>query len=84
MSSHSQFTIARKAVGSTGATCSPEPRSPPSEDEKDHVQERGGGTYWKASTTMISSFLCGMLLALGKPQLLRAFFPYVASGPSRL
>lgn len=65
MSSHSQYKIARKAVGSSGPTRSPEPQGYRSEDEKSHVPGRGGGLYWKAYTTMVSSLFCGMLLALG-------------------
>ncbi|KAE9368893.1 hypothetical protein N431DRAFT_382690 [Stipitochalara longipes BDJ] len=65
MSSHNQYTIARKAVGSNGPTHLPEPQSYRSEDVKSHVPGRGGGLYWKAYTTMVSSLFCGMLLALG-------------------
>jgi hypothetical protein len=84
MSSHSQYKIARKAVGSSGPTRSPEPQGYRSEDEKSYVPGRGGGLYWKAYTTMVSSLFCGMLLALGKSRLLRLLSPCVASAPSRL
>jgi hypothetical protein len=70
MSSHNQYTIVRKAVGASGPARSLEPRKHSSEDETGHVQGQAGGIYWKAYTTMTSSLLCGMLLAVGMSQLL--------------
>ncbi len=64
MSSKSQHTITRKAVGSGDLVRSPEPPMA-WEDENDYVPGRSGGIYWKAYTVMITSLLCGMLLALG-------------------
>jgi hypothetical protein len=64
MSSNRQQIISRKAVGSTVPPSLHEPQVLPTVGQS-RPSGRSGGIHWRAYTTMVTSLLLGILLALG-------------------